>query len=222
MGTNLFREFVVGIGFELAAHGQPFDRLVAVPAVLVGQHHFHDVAAQGAERGEEFRKGEEVGDGVGETALGDLFRRRQPPPVRFAYEDDPAGAQAPRQQLDGAGDAPADPGRADTGRHLGLLVGDIAGGIAMDEPDLPGDAEFFGTAFRLLGEQPAQVDAGADDAVIPRPGTQHLPRTAAEVEYPVPRFQTKRRPERGELFGGDRVVDAVSAFGDVEYSGDVH
>ena len=86
----------------------------------------------------------------------------------------------------------------------------------MDELDLIGDAEFFSTEFRLLGEQLAHVDAGADDAVIACPGAQHLPRTAAEVEHSGPRFQTQRRAESGELFGCDRVVDAVSTLSDVE------
>ncbi len=92
----------------------------------------------------------------------------------------------------------------------------------MDELDLIGDAEFYSTEFRLLGEQPAHVDAGADNAVIACPGAQHLPRTAAEVEHSGPRFQTQRRAESGELFGCDRVVDAVSTFSDVEYPWDVH
>jgi hypothetical protein len=87
---------------------------------------------------------------------------------------------------------------------------------------LIGDAEFYGTEFRLLGEQLAHVDAGADDAVIACPGAQHLPRTAAEVEHSGPPFQTQRRAENGKLFGCDRVVDAVSTFGDVEYPWDVH
>ncbi|MCU0486257.1 MAG: hypothetical protein MUC85_09135 [Anaerolineales bacterium] len=67
----------------------------------------------------------------------------------------------------------------------------------MDEPDLIGDAEFFSAALGLLGIQRAHVDAGAADAVIPR-------------------FQAQRRAERGELFGSDRVVDAVSTLSDVE------
>ena len=92
----------------------------------------------------------------------------------------------------------------------------------MDELDLMGDAEFFSTEFRLLGEQLAHVDAGADDAVIACPGAQHLPRTAAEVEHSGTRLQTQRRAESGELFGCDRVVDAVSTFCDVEYSWNVH
>ena len=49
-----------------------------------------------------------------------------------------------------------------------------------------------------------------------------LPRAAAEVEHPGPRFETQRRAESVELLGCDRVVDAVSAFGDIEDSGDVH
>ena len=74
----------------------------------------------------------------------------------------------------------------------------------------------------MLGEQLAHVDAGADDSVIACPGAQHLPRTAAEVEHSGPRFQTQRRAESGELFGCERVMDAVSTFGDVEDPWNVH
>jgi len=92
----------------------------------------------------------------------------------------------------------------------------------MDELDSIGDAEFFSTAFRLLGEQLAHVDAGADDAVIARPGAQHLPRTAAEVEHAGPPFQAQRGAESGELFGRERVMDAVSALADVEDPWNIH
>ena len=92
----------------------------------------------------------------------------------------------------------------------------------MDKLDVMSDAEFFGPEFRLLGEQPAHVDADAADAVIAGPGAQHLPRTAAEVEHPGPRFPTQRRAESGELFGCEGVVDAVSTFSDVEDPWDVH
>src|SRR5512143_2637158 len=102
-----------------------------------------------AERCEKFWKREKVGDGVGKTLLGNIFRRRQLPPVGLADEDDPSGAQAPRQKLDSAGDSPGDPGGADAGCHTDLLVRDVARGIAMDELDLIGDAEFFSAEFRL-------------------------------------------------------------------------
>jgi len=68
----------------------------------------------------------------------------------------------------------------------------------------------------LLSVQPAHVDAGADDSVIACPGAQHLPRTAAEVEHSGSRFQTQRRAESSELFGCERVMDAVSTLSDVE------
>jgi hypothetical protein len=84
---------------------------------------------------------------VRETRLGHIVRRRHLPPVGLADEDDPSGAQAPRQELDGAGDPTGDPGGTDTGCDTGLLVGDIAGSIAVDERDAIGDAEFFGTAL---------------------------------------------------------------------------
>ncbi len=159
---------------------------------------------------------------MGKTPPGDIFRLRQLPPVGLADEDDPPGAKALRQELDGAGESPGDPGGTDTGRHTGLVVRDVARGIAMDELDLTGHAEFFGAEFRLLGEQPAHVDPGADDSVIACPGAQHLPRAAAEVEHPGPPFQAQRRAESGELFGREGVVDAVSAFSDVEDPWDVH
>ncbi len=88
--------------------------------------------------------------------------------------------------------------------------------------DLIGNSEFFSTESRLIGEQLAHVDAGADDAVIARPGAQHLPRTAAEVEHSGAGFQTQRRAKSGKLIGCDRVVDAVSTLSDAEYPWNVH
>ena len=87
----------------------------------------------------------------------------------------------------------------------------------MDELDMISDAEFFSTEFRLLGKQLAHVDAGADDAVVPCPSAQHLPRTAAEVNHSGAQFQTKRRAESGKLFRCERVVDAVFTLSYVEY-----
>ena len=84
-----------------------------------------------------------------------------------------------------------------------------------------GDTECFSAELRLLGEQPAQVDAGADDSVVARPGAQHFARTGAEVEHSGPRFQAQRRAEHGELLGRERVMDAVSTFGDVEDPWDI-
>ena len=91
----------------------------------------------------------------------------------------------------------------------------------MDELDSIGDSEFLSTAFRLLGEQLAHVDADADDSVIACPGAQHLARTAAEVEHTSPRFQAQRCAESGEIFWCERVMDAVSTFGNGEDTWDV-
>ena len=48
-GPNLFREIVAGIFREPAAHGEPFGRLVPVPALLIGEDHFHNIITQLAE-----------------------------------------------------------------------------------------------------------------------------------------------------------------------------
>jgi len=71
----------------------------------------------------------------------------------------------------------------------------------MDESDPVGDAEFFGTAFRLVGEQRTHVDSGADDAVITRPGAQHLPRTASEIEHPGPGSRRSAAPSVASFSG---------------------
>ena len=78
---------------------------------------------------------------------------------------------------------------------------DVAGSIAMDELDLIGDAEFYSTEFRLLGEQLAHVDAGADDTVIACPGAQHLPRTATEVEHWAPDSRRSAAPRVASFSG---------------------
>ncbi len=146
------------------------------------------------------------------ATLGNVFRRRYLQPIGLADEDDPSAAEALRQKFDGADDSPADPRGAETGCHTDLFVGYVAGSVAVDELDSVGDTEFFSAAFRLLGEQLAHVDTGANDSVIACPGAQHLARAAAEVEDTGPRFQAQRRAESSEFFGCERVVDAMSSF----------
>src|SRR5512139_1677596 len=109
-GSYIWREVVVGIHFEPSAHGEPLGRLVPVPAVLICQNHFHDVVVEVAEVREKSWKREKFGGRSGKASFGNVFRRRQLPPVRLADEDDPSGAEALRQEFDGAGDSPTDPG----------------------------------------------------------------------------------------------------------------
>src|SRR6266496_5461006 len=47
--AQLAGQLVIGVGVEPAADVQPLRRGVAVPAVLVGEHHLHDIAAESAE-----------------------------------------------------------------------------------------------------------------------------------------------------------------------------
>jgi len=76
-GVNILRELIAGIGVKPSAHGEPFGRLVPIPAVLISQNHCNDVAAKLAERREKFWQHEKVGDGVGKTPFGNILRRRQ-------------------------------------------------------------------------------------------------------------------------------------------------
>src|SRR5690606_25141480 len=141
---------------------------------------------------------------------------RQPQPVRLANEDNSSWAEALGQKFNGAGDSPTDPCSADAGSDPGLFVSNIACSVAVDELQLIGDPELFGTQFRLLGEQLAHVDTSAADPVVARPGAQHLARTAAEVQNMGCWFQAQRCAERGELVGRERIVDTVLAFRDAK------
>ena len=138
------------------------------------------------------------------------------------HEKDPSGAEALRQKFYGAGHSSSDPRGTDTGCHIDLFVCDVADSVAVDELDSVSDAEFFSAEFRLLGEQPAHVDTGANDSQIACPGAQHLARTAAKIEHTGPQFQAQRLAESGELFRCERGMNAVTTFGDVENSWNVH
>ena len=133
----------------------------------------------------------------------------------------PPGRRLFARRPDGADDSSTDPRGTETGCHTDLFVNDVADSVAVDELDPIGNSEFFSAEFRLPGEQLAHVDADADDSVIACPGAQHLARTAAEVEHTSPRFQAQCCAECGEIFWCERVMDAVSTFGDVEDTWDV-
>jgi len=96
-----------------------------------------------------------------------------------------------------------DPRGTETGCHTAFSSEKRSGSIAMDELDLIGDTQFLSVRISqlLARDQRAHVDAGADDSVIAVPRCTASPRTAAEVEYSGPVFQTQRRAESGELSG---------------------
>jgi hypothetical protein len=71
----------------------------------------------------------------------------------------------------------------------------------VDERDSIGDPELFSAQLRLLAKQLTHVYTSAANPVIARPGTQHLARTAAEVQHKGPWFQAQRLAESGELSG---------------------
>ena len=85
-----------------------------------------------------------------------------------------------------AGDAVADPGGTDTSGEVDRLVRDVAGGVAVDEQDPVGDAEFGGAGLGLPGEDRADVHPGAGETQVACPGAQHLARAAGQVEHPCP------------------------------------
>src|SRR5699024_11969270 len=63
-------QFVVRVPVEPAAHAEPLGRGVPIPAVLVGQHHFHDVVPEVLELPDQIREFQEVGDGGSVAEIG--------------------------------------------------------------------------------------------------------------------------------------------------------
>ncbi len=160
---------------------EPFGRFISIPALLVGQDHFHNIVAEFTEIVDKFWKHAKVRNSISPASLGYVLRWRQLQPIRLAGENDSLGAKAFRQKLDSSRYTPADPRGADTGCHTNFFTGDIAGSVAVNELDSVSNSEFFGAAFCLRGKQLTHVYAKASNFIIAFPGTQHLTRTAAEI-----------------------------------------
>ncbi len=126
---------------------------------------------------------------MGKTALGNRLCWWLLSPVGFADEDDAACAKALRQQLDCASRTSSDPGGTEAGCHTDLFIRDITGRIAVNEGDTITHVELDGATCGVLRKQGTHIDPGSADGVVARPRTQHLPGTAAEVQYPRLRFQ---------------------------------
>ncbi len=92
----------------------------------------------------------------------------------------------------------------------------------MDEGDPLADAELRRPSPRRLDELRAEVDAGAGDAVLPRPGGEHLARAGGEVQNGHTWYEPEGGPERRELRVVERVMDAVVPLPDHVMTGNVH
>ncbi len=62
----------------------------------------------------------------------------------------------------------------------------------MHEADEILHAEFLGSGGALADEDTADIDAGTFNAVVTRPGADHLPGATGEIEYPTTRAQSQR------------------------------
>ena len=96
------------------------------------------------------------------------------------------------EQLDGAGNAAADPGGTDTGGHIDLFVRDVARRIVVDEGYLIGDAEVI----------PPEEEAFYCEKILRVPASY----LAFEVLYPVP-----------DVVDRDGAIDPGSIRGDIEF-----
>jgi hypothetical protein len=64
----------------------------------------------------------------------------------------------------------------------------------MNEMNLTADAELFRAPPGLRGEQRAHIDAGAGNAMIARPGAEHLPEPLPRSRMWVSGFMRNTRP----------------------------
>jgi hypothetical protein len=156
--AHLRRQLVVRVGVEPAAQVEPLGRDVPIPAVLVGQHHLHDVVPEALELTDQVRQWDEVGDGGGVAVPRGVLVRRDQPPVGLVDQQHAARAQAAAKQLGRSGDAVADPRGADARRQIDGLVRHVAGGVTVHELDAVVDTELERAGTCLLGEGRADVD----------------------------------------------------------------
>jgi len=68
----------------------------------------------------------------------------------------------------------------------------VAAGVAVHEDDLVGDPQLGGASAGPVGEHRADVHANTGDAVVARPGAEHLARSACQVKRARPGRQVQR------------------------------
>jgi hypothetical protein len=104
--AHLACQFVAGIGVEPAADVQPLRGGVPVPAVLAGEDHLHDAAAEVAEPCDQVWQREEVVPAGGVAAVDGGLVGRFLAPVGLADQHRAAGLQAVPEEVDRAGTPP--------------------------------------------------------------------------------------------------------------------
>lgn len=138
-----------------------------------------------------------------------------PDPVALADQGEAVGAQHRAHEVEGAGEAAADPGGADAGDQIEALLGRVGARVALDERDAVGDAQ-LGRAFAGGGEEDlADVHADPGQSVAGRPAVEHLGLAAREVELPGSLPDAADLAEQVELVVGDRIQEAMPGFGDL-------
>src|SRR5690606_20327851 len=156
-GPHLGGQLVVRMVVEPATEIEPLRGLVPVPAVLIGQHHFHDVEPEIAEPLDQLRQHQEVVFAPRTAGFGDVVVGHFLTPVRLTDQHQAAGTETLAQQFDGTGHAAPDPGGAHARGEIDRLRRDEPGGVGVHEGDPVSDAEFNGTATGLFGEYAADV-----------------------------------------------------------------
>ncbi len=197
-------------------------RGIPVPAVLAGQDHLDDVATELAELLDQFRERKEIDDAGGMATLDGGLVWRLLPPVWLADQHDAAWREATPQEVDSAGHTVADPGGADTCGDAHRPVRDVSRSIAVHEADLLGDTQLNSARPGGGDKHRTDVDPGARQAMVAGPGAEHLPGPAGQVEHLCSRRRAQRLPQSGQVFAGERVVDAMAALPDGKAARKIH
>src|ERR1700733_11239274 len=145
------------------------------------------------------------------------------PPERLADQQQPARGERGPQEVDGAGQPAADPGRPDAGDRVERrLINRERAGLGLLEPDPVGDAQVSGPVPRGRHEDLAEVHPQALDPVPPGPGAQHLALAAAQVEQPLIAPPPAQLAQEFQLLVRERVQDPVARLGYLMLAQDVH
>ena len=183
----------------------PLRGLVAVPAVGVREHHLDELDARGLESIEGAFERDEL---VGLEPTGDhgLVGRRLDP-VRLADQDPAVSTDRRAEQVDGPGEAAADPRRPDARDDVeGTRIGLVRAGVALDEGQAIGDAELGSPRDRRTEEDRAQVDADAR----PNRTTRPIDRASRPCRTRDPARAS--RPRRPQISPSSRSFSSVNGL----------
>ena len=210
-----------GVLVQPPGHRPPLRGHVPVPGVLVGEHHLHQLRPSALKTVQRGGQRHELSRAQAERLVRSLRGRLTP--EWLADQQQPAADQRGPHEADGAAQPAADPGRPDAGDRVERpRLRSERAGVGPHELDPVGDPQVGRPIPRRRYEDLADIHPEAPDPVPMRPGAEHLPFPAAQVEQAHVPPPSAQLAEKLQLLLGERVQDPVARLGYLVLAQDVH